>query len=117
MAHWGTFVTTPEVSEKLAKVQLDIQLENTTSLDRDVVVKSSIIDGSGSVVSKAESSLMAAKGVSSLTQDFELKNPVLWSPESPNLYQVKTVIIGDGKILDEYDRITSYNVCYTKLLR
>ncbi len=103
VAHWGTFVTTPEVSAELAKVKLDIQLENTTTLEQEVIVKSSVLDSGGTVVAKAESALMAITGISTLTQYFELKEPALWSPGNPNLYNVKTEIVGDGKVLDEYD--------------
>lgn len=102
VAHWGTFVTTPEVSETLAKVHLDIQLENTDTLKQDVLVKSSVWDSEGTVLAKAESTLTATNGISSLTQDFELNNPALWSPENPNLYQVKSEVFKDGKLVDEY---------------
>ncbi len=102
LVHWGTFVTTPEVSEKLAKVKLDIQLENTDTLQQDVLVKSSVLDSQGTVLAKAESTLTATNGISSLTQNFELNNPALWSPENPNLYLVKTEVFKEGKLVDEY---------------
>ncbi|RKD90304.1 beta-galactosidase GalB [Mangrovibacterium diazotrophicum] len=103
VAHWGTFVTTPEVSETLAKVHLDIQLENTDTQEQEVLVKSSVLDSQGTVLAKAESTLTATNGISSLTQNFELNNPALWSPENPNLYQVKSEVFKEGKLVDEYN--------------
>ena len=31
-----------------------------------------------------------------------IANPKLWSPEHPNLYSVKTVVLDDGKPVDDY---------------
>lgn len=35
------------------------------------------------------------------TSNLLLKNPDLWSPESPNLYHLKTEILYNGKIKDK----------------
>ena len=102
VAHWGTFVTTPDVSVEAAKVKLDIQVENKTEADVRVTVKSRITDAAGTKVAESENKLDAAAGISGLTQNFGWKNPALWSPEVPNLYQIQTEIYQNGKLVDSY---------------
>ncbi|WP_372772533.1 beta-galactosidase GalB [Mangrovibacterium sp.] len=103
VAHWGTFVTTPEVSAELAKVKLDIQLENRKETNSSVVVKSTITDADGQAVAEAQNKLDLTVGLSTLTQNFELKNPALWSPENPNLYTISTQVLSSGKLVDQYE--------------
>src|SRR5581483_4030791 len=35
------------------------------------------------------------------TQDIDVSNPILWSPESPVLYRAVTQVLKDGKVVDE----------------
>lgn len=102
VAYWGTFVTTPEVSADAVQVKLDIQLENKNETEARVRIKSQVTDASGTKVAEAETELDAAIGLSNLTQNFEWKNPALWSPETPNLYQIQTEIYKTGKLIDSY---------------
>ncbi|MCW0481853.1 beta-galactosidase GalB [Gaoshiqia sediminis] len=103
VAHWGIFVTTPEVSAELAKVKLDIQLENRKETNLSVVVKSTITDADGQAVAEAQNKLDLTVGLSTLTQNFELKTPALWSPENPNLYTISTEVLSSGKLVDLYE--------------
>ena len=56
------------------------------------------MDAQGKIVGQAESQLSVA-GAAEL--DFNITQPKLWSPESPYLYQVRTRLYDDGKLLDE----------------
>jgi beta-galactosidase len=103
VAHWGTFVSTPEVSAELAKVKLDIKLDNKTEADVVVEVKSTIVDAAGKIVADTENELGVADGSMDLTQYFELKDPALWSPENPNMYEVVTQVFHNGKLIDQHE--------------
>ena len=46
----------------------------------------------------------------------KLYDYIVWTPDNPFLYTIK-ITAGDDKIESYFARITSYNVCYTKLLR
>lgn len=102
VAHWGTFVTTPEVSAEKAGVKLDIQLENKTEQPTAVRVKSIVTDAEGQKVTEAINELEISAGLSILSQNFSLGKPALWSPETPNLYQIQTEIYQDGQLVDSY---------------
>ncbi|SDS08884.1 glycoside hydrolase family 2 TIM barrel-domain containing protein [Gramella sp. MAR_2010_147] len=94
----GNFpIKTPAVSEELAKVVFDTKVEN---YHEDLKLQVEITDPSGNPVSSREHSLKAEE----LSLDFEIMNPELWSPEEPNLYNLKADLIDSrsGEILDSY---------------
>lgn len=103
VSHWGMFVTTPEVSDELAKVRLDIELENKTDAEAQVTVRSWITGADGAKVASADAELTVQKGKSGLTQHFEIKNPDLWSPETPHVYRIVTRLLSGGKPVDEQE--------------
>lgn len=103
VAHWGTVVTTPEVSAESAKVRLDIELENETGAESPVTVKSWISAADGAKVALADAELTVQKGRSGLTQHFEIENPDLWFPETPRLYRIVTQVLSGGKPVDEQE--------------
>ena len=103
VAHWGTFVRTPQVSAEIVMVELDIQIENKTETETSLLVKSTIVDAKGKMVKEAQNELDDTLGLLKMTQKFEMKNPVLWSPESPNLYSILTQVFSSGKLIDQYE--------------
>ena len=84
---WGTTVTTPEVSDTKARVELTLKIANLEDpyLFR---VRTKIYDPRGEVVAVAEDP--AAEEVQ---QTFRLMNPQRWSPECPALYRAVTEIL------------------------
>ncbi|NME67791.1 glycoside hydrolase family 2 TIM barrel-domain containing protein [Flammeovirga aprica] len=100
---WGTFITTPEVTKEASKVHLQIELENNYTTDQNVEVVTSIVDAKGTELSKATSNTsLKSNQRNKITQDFTVKSPKLWSPESPTLYSALTQLKVDGKVVDEY---------------
>jgi beta-galactosidase len=110
VAHWGTYVTTPEVSAKAATVKIEVNLDNDSDSDSAVSVKNEIFEfGSDGKKGKSIASL-AADGVKiaahqsqSSDGQIALKNPKLWSLEKPQRYVVVTSIEQDGKLVDSYE--------------
>ena len=98
---WGTFVTTPEVSKKEAKVSLQIDILNKTNSATKLSVKSSIINNSNTTVATSNSDIEIKDSVR-VVQNFTITKPKLWSPASPNMYTVKTDIYNEGILVDTY---------------
>ena len=100
---WGTCVTTPEVDETKAKVEIAIRIENVDdpALFR---VRTKIFDPQGSVVAVADTPADTL-----CRQTLRLMNPSLWSPETPALYKAVTQILYnaeaayDDEVVDEYE--------------
>lgn len=101
ISHWGTFLTTPEVSSEKAVVELEISLENSSNSILDI--ETEIVNADGWVVAKAKGN--ASK---SITQSFEIENPELWSVDNPNLYRANTFVYENGKLSDNYE--TSFGI-------
>ena len=106
--HWGTTVTTPEVSTEKAVMACAVRVVNDSGADANVDVCASLIDTDGGSV---DSSSCRRQSVDLLVQaqditgnlTIELPNPRLWSPESPHLYTLRVTIERDGEVLDTYD--------------
>lgn len=112
VTHWGTFVTTPEVSEKKATVRLRTEVENKSSEASEVLLNSVILDPSGKEVAKATSTHRIAVGaLQDFDQQFVVTQPQLWSPNTPDMYQVVSKVESAGKTLDEYSTPLGIRSC------
>ena len=94
---WGTFIRTLSADQNSAHVAVSSQIQPAT-ITPDLRIMVDIMDAQGKIVGQAESQLSVA-GAAEL--DFNITQPKLWSPESPYLYQVRTRLYDDGKLLDE----------------
>lgn len=97
---WGTFVTTPTVSDDFASVQLSMDIAGTT-YRQNVGVSTIVLDPKGNEVAKS-SEIYCARG-QEFTQSFLIEKPDLWSPENPALYTARTILTIDGREVDQYD--------------
>jgi beta-galactosidase len=110
VGQWGTFVTTPEVSDRAATVQLKVTVENQSKATTLTRVRTEIFELKGSgktgrtVASAAPAELSVEPGASGITmQSATVARPRLWSVDSPSRYLAITTLEQDGKILDRYE--------------
>jgi beta-galactosidase len=105
--HWGTCVTTPEVSGKSAKMNVKTKVRNTSGKEQEITLNTLIYNADEKKVAHISSKITVAKdSVVELNQDLIVNNPLLWSDESPNLYKVVSQVECDGKISDDYETTT-----------
>jgi len=99
---WGTFITTPAVSEKSADIEVTTNVISPGKKDIPLSLKLEIIDPSGKVVATSE---YKSSGISGSSNDIKLnltiKNPVLWSTENPELYQARFKLSAENKTVDQ----------------
>lgn len=104
VARFGTFVTTPSISDDKAQVKIQTTLQNETTLPATITLTSKVTDRDGNVLATCtDTSILTALGNSELIQDAVVLNPDLWSPETPYLYKVLTEVQNDGKVIDHYE--------------
>ncbi|MCI9171621.1 glycoside hydrolase family 2 protein [uncultured Duncaniella sp.] len=97
VAGGGVFVHFDKVSDKSAEVNIDTDLANNGRVARKVTVETSLIDPQGKLVRKVSTPVTLKAGENrSVAQKIQVKNPDLWSPDSPVLYRVESRV-KDGK--------------------
>ena len=104
VAHWGTQISTPKISDANAEVLVKTTVKNAHAKTKTVSVTQKILDASGKQVATATKELELAAGKELvIDQSLQISKPALWSPKSPNLYTVRTEL-RDGKVLtDSYE--------------
>ena len=96
---WGTYITTPTVSPEEASVHLEMEIAGARKGEW-VEVATDILSPSGKVVATNKTRYVAHG--QKFAQNFLVKDPSLWSPESPELYTARTTLSVDGKEVDSY---------------
>lgn len=102
--HWGTYVTTSEISDASAKVNVQVQLHNN-EVSPSLFISTKLYDATGKIVAISEQATLSARVKNAvLTTDNTLtvKNPVLWSVEKPYLYKAVTQVLEGKDVIDEY---------------
>ncbi|WP_056476676.1 Ig-like domain-containing protein [Bacillus sp. FJAT-25509] len=107
VAEYGTYVTTPDLENEYkqgkAKVNIKTDIMNEDSTDKEVSVKSVILDAKGnSVAENVTTEVVSASATKKFNADVTIENPILWGTEKPYLYKVATTVSIDNKIVDEY---------------
>lgn len=109
VAHWGTYVTTPEVSERSATVNVRISTENKSNKAAAVALSTAIyaVDAAGRVIQSRKPVASSSANVSVQSGDaataslsLVVPNPKLWNPDSPALYAAVTTLTVDGTVVD-----------------
>ncbi|MGF7076850.1 beta-galactosidase GalB [Mucilaginibacter sp. 3215] len=102
--HWGTYVTTSDITGASAKVNVQVQLHNDQASPQ-VLISTKLYDATGKQVAAAGEATSAAQNKNeplTVTNTLTVKNPVLWSVENPYLYKAVTQLIEGKKVVDEY---------------
>jgi beta-galactosidase len=104
VAHWGTYVTTPLVTDQSATVTVNTKLTNRSGQAGAVVLVNTVYDATGQEIARVRSE---ATPLSQEEQEFHqqltVENPKLWSVAEPYLYKVLTEVEQDGKLVDSYE--------------
>lgn len=91
IAENGVFVTTPEVSDNQALVQVEVSVANESPSNRNAIIT---IGGKELTVN------LAAGETQTVHTQFTVNNPSLWSTEHPTLNNLSVQLKEKGKILD-----------------
>lgn len=119
VAHWGTFISTPEVSANEATIRLALNIENNSKSIQNVEVKTKvyIADNLGKPTAKVIASFpnkiirLDTEKKEFYESEIQLQNPKLWGVyplQKQHLYIAKTTIYSNGKAIDSYN--TSFGI-------
>ena len=105
VAPFGTFVYVKmQKPYTLAEMTVETEVKNDGLEVSQCEVAQRLLDAEGKEVAKTtpKSLLLKAKETVSCKQQFIVREPHLWSPADPYLYQVETTITQQGKVTDCY---------------
>jgi len=104
VAHWGTYVTTPEITRTHATVAVETTLRNDRADAGKITIRQTILDASGKSVAKARESIEIASGSELVVpQKLAVADPELWSTGRPYLYRIVTELIDGPRTIDHYE--------------
>ena len=89
---WGTFITTPNVSETIAKVNIKSEING-----ENVTLVTEIKDAKGKVVASKTSDELIG-GV--IEQNIDVTQPQLWDVDNPNLYTATSKLYQNSELKD-----------------
>jgi beta-galactosidase len=92
LAHWGTFVTTPEVSDSSARVRIQTGIRNFLQEDAALSIEVAILDSDSKSVARGKRDLTVQAGGSAETElSLPVANPRRWDLESPRRYTARAL--------------------------
>lgn len=100
IGHWGTFITTPEIRDDNASVNIKTMIENS-GYTGNAVLRTMIVDKNGNRMASAESDILPGSNVS-IEQEMKVTGIERWDIDNPVMYTAISRIIADGKTVDEY---------------
>ena len=114
VSHWGTTITTSNVSKASAEIHVDVKVENNTETDSNIDLITKIYEFNNNevatpvaTITKSNVKIPAGKSQSikgSVTTD----NPKLWGPppsQTPHLYKAVTSVMDENDLIDNYETI------------
>ncbi|MDR2982467.1 MAG: DUF4982 domain-containing protein [Puniceicoccales bacterium] len=110
VAHWGTFITTPVVTDASAGVKMEINVENQGEAADKVAVHTAVYELNNTtnavgkqVAEMSQAMLVSPQQKNVLSGVMEIPNPKRWDITSPNRYLARTTLSIRGKVVDTYD--------------
>lgn len=102
IAQWGVFAYPKGVSKNQATISVEVEVENNTADAANLTIDNELVSPDGKIVAKHSKKLaLAANANNKTTADLKVGNPKLWSIDTPNLYQLKTTVSRNGKVIDQ----------------
>ena len=100
VAGGGIFVHYANISEKSAEVFINTEVRNNDTKPHTITIENVLYVAVPQQQPQQTKLKLQAGEVKTITQRFVVKNPKLWSPETPNLYQIATRIKEGKQSLD-----------------
>ena len=104
--HWGTSVTTPEVTETSAKITIKTKISNRSSKAQIATLTTVLLNPVGRTVAHSSvKEIINANSIVEANQTLDVRNPSLWSLEKPLLYKAESKIEINNTAFDTYETL------------
>ncbi|MFI9834224.1 glycoside hydrolase family 2 TIM barrel-domain containing protein [Streptomyces sp. NPDC051913] len=98
---WGTRVTTPDITEKRAIVQVATSVVNTSGIASQVEIRSTVKDARGRTVTRTATTVDLTDKATE-THELTVPDPRLWDFADPHRYTLLTELRVGGRTVDTY---------------
>jgi len=104
IGHWGTYITTPDISDTSATISIMTTIENDSKTQQSNSLITTIIDPEGTQVGVHSSKFNVGVNDSTIvTQKISIMKPKLWSLEQPFLYKAIQEIKNSDHTIDRHE--------------
>jgi beta-galactosidase len=104
VAHWGTYVTTPRVTDAAATVRVRTELQNHGPAASTVSLETTIVDAAGREVARASARPSVGGGATqTVPVELTVERPVRWDLDRPYRYTAVILVKRAGATLDRYE--------------
>jgi beta-galactosidase len=104
LEHWGTFITTPYITDDVAKINIKTEVNGTGFrqfthiLGSDLRLETEIKDANGKLIARGSTTEVIDNHIE---KNLAVTNPNLWSPENPYLYSATLKLFQENVLKDE----------------
>ena len=99
---WGVYANPKKGEGDAWTVKTEVTLRNDTQTRKSARLLGEILDAEGNVIATAETAGMVPdREKRTLTYDFAVSSPRLWSPDDPYQYRMRTTLFAGKKELDQ----------------
>ena len=98
--HWGTYITTQDVSAESATVKCAATVINEGMEDAEICVRASLPGDGSSAVEQA--CVVGSGRQMQVNFAIDVPKPRLWTPDSPELYTMRIEIVQAGAVIDTH---------------
>ncbi|HUB34445.1 MAG TPA: beta-galactosidase GalB [Bryobacteraceae bacterium] len=104
VARWGTYVTTPQVTDEQATVLVKTEVRNRgNAATRGVALRTTIVDTAGKEVARQEQPVsVGAAATQTVETRLTVARPERWDMDRPYLYTVVSEVIESNRAADRY---------------
>jgi len=102
IGHWGTYVTTPKVTDEVAEIRIRSTIENhhKSTVVADVDFSVVTPEGKAASVAPATQRLTLSPGANEVLESIYVNKPQLWDVKNPKLYTLRTTVREADTIVD-----------------
>jgi len=101
--HWGTQITTPEITKEKALVTIETTVNNKLkNFKGNYQLKTSLYDVDSVEVSSIVTDFKFQNNQEQLIQQLEVVNPKLWDFETPHIYKAVSTVFENNIEIDNY---------------
>lgn len=104
----GVQITTPDLAKGSGRTDVRTTVENGTSKDQTIELRQTVKNGAQKKKFRSSKYTVPAGKTRTFAMSFDVKNPKLWSPETPEVYTMTTELLVDGKPVDKVSNDYGY---------